>query len=53
MGKESFRVGPITSSNEEIAVVDENGLTAKQKGKVQIIATYQGKKTVFPAQVKG
>ncbi|WP_312109834.1 Ig-like domain-containing protein [Brevibacillus reuszeri] len=43
-----------TSSNEEIAVVDENGqVTAKQKGKVQIIATYQGKKAVFPVQVKG
>ncbi|WP_429860871.1 Ig-like domain-containing protein [Brevibacillus reuszeri] len=43
--KESFGVGPITSSNEEIAVVDENGqVTAKQKGEVQIIATYRGKK---------
>ncbi|TQR38960.1 Ig-like domain-containing protein [Brevibacillus brevis] len=43
-----------TSSNEAVAVVDENGrVTAKEKGKVQIIATFQGKKAVFPVQVKG
>ncbi|WP_353936552.1 Ig-like domain-containing protein [uncultured Brevibacillus sp.] len=43
-----------TSSNEEIAVVDENGrVTAKEKGNVQIIATFQGKKAVFLVQVKG
>lgn len=43
-----------TSSNEEIAVVDENGrVTAKEKGKVQITATFQGKKAIFLVQVKG
>lgn len=43
-----------TSSNEDVAGVDENGrVTAKAKGKAQIIATFQGKRAVFPIQVKG